>query len=109
MITDDERFIEIQGILAFSDVHPTDCIKINDLIIELSKQNTELKEDNFKLQARSDRFINYRNKLKEWLEEMINEIKTNDIYDRTEYQCTQIATLESTLAKMQEIEGGMNE
>lgn len=48
------------------------------------------------------------NKLKECLREMINEIKTNDVYDRTEYECTQIATLESTLAKMQEIEGGVN-
>ena len=44
MITEDERFIHIQGILAFSDIHPTDCIKINDLIIELSKENTKLKE-----------------------------------------------------------------
>ena len=47
-------------------------------------------------------------KLKEWLEEMINEIKTNDIYDRTEYECTQITTLENVLAKLEEIEGGMN-
>ncbi|MBE6152680.1 MAG: hypothetical protein E7166_00435 [Firmicutes bacterium] len=44
------------------------------------------------------------NELKKWLKEMINEIKENDIYDRTEYECTQIATLESTLAKVEEIE-----
>ena len=43
MITEDKRFIDIQGILAMSDVHPADCIKINDLIIELSKENQELK------------------------------------------------------------------
>ena len=44
MITEDERFIKIQGILSFSDIHPADCIKINDLIIELSKENQQLKE-----------------------------------------------------------------
>lgn len=44
MITEDKRFIDIQGILAMSDVHPADCIKINDLIIELSKENQELKQ-----------------------------------------------------------------
>lgn len=44
MITEDERFIEIQAILAFSDVHPVDCTKINDLIIELSKENESLKQ-----------------------------------------------------------------
>lgn len=42
MITEDERFIKIQGILAFSDIHPADCIKINDLIIDLSKQKEHL-------------------------------------------------------------------
>lgn len=44
MITEDKRFIDIQGILAMSDVHPADCIKINDLIIELLKENQELKK-----------------------------------------------------------------
>lgn len=44
MITEDKRFIDIQGILAMSDVHPEDCIKINDLIIELSKENQELNQ-----------------------------------------------------------------
>ena len=44
MITEDKRFIDIQGILAMSDVHPEDCIKINDLIIELSKENKKQKE-----------------------------------------------------------------
>ncbi len=44
MITDNEKFIEIQGILSLSDISPNDCIKINDLIIELSKENQELKQ-----------------------------------------------------------------
>lgn len=42
MITNDERFIKIQGILSFSDIHPSDCNEINSLIIELSKENEML-------------------------------------------------------------------
>ena len=42
MITDNEKFIEIQAILAFSNINIRGCTKINDLIIELSKENTKL-------------------------------------------------------------------
>ena len=44
MITDNEKFIEIQGILSLSDISPNDCVKIDNLIIELSKENQELKK-----------------------------------------------------------------
>ena len=44
MITDNEKFIEIQAILASSNINTRDCAKINDLIIELSKENQELKK-----------------------------------------------------------------
>ena len=44
MITDDERFIKVQSILALSDIHPADCMKINDLIIELAKERNQFKE-----------------------------------------------------------------
>ena len=44
MITDNEKFIEIQAILASSNINTRDCAKINDLIIELSKENQELKQ-----------------------------------------------------------------
>lgn len=44
MITDNKKFIEIQGILSLSNISSNDCIKINNLIIELSKENQELKE-----------------------------------------------------------------
>ena len=44
MITDNEKFIEIQAILVSSNINTRDCVKINDLIIELSKENQELKE-----------------------------------------------------------------
>lgn len=38
-ITEDEKFIEIVGILAKSDIPTSDCIKITNLIIELLKEN----------------------------------------------------------------------
>ncbi len=76
MITDIEKFIEIQYILAEWDVNIDDCKKINDLIIELSNENKQLK-DNW-------------NKLREWIhfkgdlnitEQPINYI-TSDILDK---------------------------
>ena len=44
MITDNEKFIEIQAILVSSNINTRDCAKINDLIIELSKENQKYKE-----------------------------------------------------------------
>lgn len=44
MITDNEKFIEVQGILTLSDISPNNCVKINNLIIELSKENKKYKE-----------------------------------------------------------------
>ena len=38
-----EIYKDIQSILALSDIHPADCIKINNLIVELIKENQELK------------------------------------------------------------------
>ena len=45
------------------------------------------------------------NELKKWLEECLNEIKQNDVYDRTSYEQGQIIALESSIAKVQELEG----
>ena len=39
-----EIYKDIQSILAVSDIHPADCIKINNLIVELIKENKELKK-----------------------------------------------------------------
>lgn len=82
MITEDERFIKIQGILAFSDIHPEDCIKINDLIIELSKENQRLKEMKYKtlidLQERIDKAVE---KLENWKDNWY----ANSMQDDKEY------------------------
>ena len=67
-------------------------------------------KSSFKLCTKDCVYKDNWNKLKEWLEECLNEIKEeSDLYDRTNYQLAQITTLESTLAKMQEIEVGRNE
>lgn len=50
------------------------------------------------------------NELKKWLEETLNELKQNDIYDRTSYETGQIIATECIIAKIEELEeGGNNE
>lgn len=50
MRTNNEKFIEIQNILTISDVHPVDCNKILDLILEFYKDLSEqLKQENKRL------------------------------------------------------------
>lgn len=44
------------------------------------------------------------NELKKWLEECLNELKQNDVYDRTSYEQGEIIALESSIAKVQELE-----
>lgn len=45
--------------------------------------------------------------LKKWLEVVLNELKENDIYDRTSYETGQIAVIESIIAKIEELEEGV--
>ena len=56
-----------------------------------------------------DKLQNNWNELKKWLEECLNEIKQNDVYDRTSYEQGQIIALESSIAKVQELEQGKDE
>lgn len=41
--------------------------------------------------------------LEKWLEETLNELKQNDIYDRTSYEMGQIIATECIIAKIEEI------
>ena len=67
MITDNEKFIEIQAILVSSNINTRDCAKINDLIIELSKENAEHNDkvvdkvnwENMLLKNQQKEFIKY--------------------------------------------------
>ena len=89
MITEDERFIKIQGILTLSDIHPADCIKINDLMIELSKENQQLK---IQISAREEEYKKLEDKLVEtenWLRPAIlqlMEIAKQDYFWITDQQ-----------------------
>lgn len=49
------------------------------------------------------------NELNMWTESCINELKENDVYDRTSYEQGQIIALEIFIAKMQELEQGKDE
>ena len=46
-----EIYKYIQSILALSDIHPADCIKINNLIVELIKENKQLKNKLSKIET----------------------------------------------------------
>ena len=46
-----EIYKDIQSILALSDIHPADCIKINNLIVELIKENEQLKDKLSKIET----------------------------------------------------------
>lgn len=117
MITEDKRFIDIQGILAMSDVHPADCIKINDLIIELSKENKELKKQLEEINKMIEKcgfvnieqvMLNYCGLLtqqKEFIEYLEYQVKLqeklNDIHLATGF--------EEILSKYKEIIGGKDD
>lgn len=115
MITEDKRFIDIQGILAMSDVHPADCIKINDLIIELSKENQELKKQLEEINKMIEKcgfvnieqvMLNYCGLLTQqkefikWLEDYLKLFDNKDIYEEGSYD-----TIEEILSKYKEIIG----
>ena len=117
MITEDKRFIDIQGILAMSDVHPADCIKINDLIIELSKENQELEKQLEEINKMIEKcafvnieqvMLNYCGLLtqqKEFIEYLEYQVKLqeklNDIHLATGF--------EEILSKYKEIIGGKDD
>ena len=66
-----------------------------DYIRKIEKENKQL-QNNWK-------------ELKKWLEECLNGIKQNDVYDRTSYEQGQVIALESSVAKMQELEQAKDE
>ena len=43
--------------------------------------------------------------LEQWLEETLNELKQNDVYDRTSYEMGQIIATECIIAKIEELKG----
>ena len=90
MITDNEKFIEIQAILASSNINTRDCAKINDLIIELSKENQQ-EMNNVAIQQK--KFI-------KWLEDYLKLFDNMCIDEQGYYYM-----LEEILQKYKEIIG----
>ena len=71
---------------------------------KLYAENFRLEHNYRVVSEREAKLQNNWNKLKKWLEECLNELKQNDIYDRTSYEQGQIIALESSIAKVQELE-----
>lgn len=95
MITDNEKFIEVQGILTLSDISPNNCVKINNLIIELSKENQELKRQLEEYQLQN---INLRADI------MIQKMASPNelIKDKTFYNLYDMPTYEELLVQQKE-------
>ena len=72
-------------------IYPSMVIRSQAEAIELLKKENQQLKDNW-------------NELSMWTEMCINELKENDMYDRTSYEQGQIIALESFIAKMQELE-----
>lgn len=84
--------------IARSDIElTTGKVIVNDIEITSVEDWERVTNSLIKLQ-------NNWNELKKWLEECLNEIKQNDVYDRTSYEQGQIIALESSIAKAQELE-----
>lgn len=69
--------------------------KLSELWCESQQENNQLKEQ--------------RQELRSWLEEALNELKQNDIYDRTSYEMGQVIATECIIEKLNELEGGKND
>ena len=116
MITDNEKFIEIQGILSHSDISSNECIKINNLIIELSKENQKLKEKTklfhkngvfsleYDKETLRDMVLEYQEKIDKALEQ-INDYKIYCENNKgfTEYTDIEIEAIEPVISKLEDI------
>ena len=57
------------------------------------------------LQQENQQLRHIIDELEKWLEEMLNELKQNDVYDRTSYEMGQIIATECIIAKAEELKG----
>lgn len=63
-----------------------------------------LEEENKSLQSQLKAKEEVMTKLKQWLEEALNELKQNDVYDRTSYEMGQVIATECIIAKIEDLE-----
>ena len=84
------------------------AVFINNM--DISEQNKAEQDDTLEyLYNRIIELQNNWNELKKWLEECLNEMKQNDVYDRTSYENGKIIAIENVSEKMQELEQGKDE
>ena len=68
------------------------------------KDYEKLEEENKSLQSQLKEKEEVITKLKQWLEETLNELKQNDVYDRTSYEMGQVIATECIIAKIEDLE-----
>lgn len=95
--------------------------QIVNIIKQLEQENNQLKEQLEKkyekvgsltteiLYEENSKLQSVLKELRSWLEEALNELKQNDIYDRTSYEMGQVIATECIIEKLNELEGGKNE
>ena len=103
-----EIYKDIQSILAVSDIHPADCIKINNLIVELTKENKELKEElKYSIGiVEHNRIISEKNKeihqLKDNWNKLKDYIRKNIIYDDVGMKILDPSPLEDYIQELEQ-------
>ena len=75
--------------------------EVNKIIEVYDEVIADLKKENQKLKNRITELENDKQALIDWLNETLNELKQNDIYDRTSYETGQIIATECIIAKIE--------
>ena len=75
---------------------------------KLTKQLTDEYKNTETQYKLKNAYKNIIDELEQWLEEMLNELKQNDVYDRTSYEMGQIIATECIIAKIEELKGSDN-
>lgn len=70
---------------------------------KLTKQLTDEYKNTETQYELKNEYKNIIDELERWLEETLNELKQNDIYDRTSYEMGQIIATECIIAKIEEL------
>ena len=100
-----EIYKDIQSILAVSDIHPADCIKINNLIIELTKENKQLRDNIRQMDNSIDKLQKQLIKEKDNWTKLKEYIRKNIIYDDIGMKILDPSPLEDYI---QELEQGVS-
>ena len=101
-MSEEEIKITKEDLVLWLDRPPSDddldlCIYLSNAVENRHKYFQE----NQKLKNRITELENDKQALIDWLNETLNELKQNDIYDRTSYETGQIIATECIIAKIE--------